>query len=83
MFDGSLNAYKIAGEKDAAGEKLRKMGEKPEKIENEIKKLKEKMKKLSAQLEFEDAAKVRDDIKRLQILDLEIRPDKVTAEDPK
>ena len=83
MFDGSLNAYKIAGETDKAGEKLRKMGEKPEKIENEIKKLKEKMKKLSAQLEFEEAAKVRDDIKRLQILDLEIRPDKVASEDPK
>lgn len=83
MFDGSLNAYKIAGETDKAGEKLRKMGEKPEKIENEIKKLKEKMKELSAQLEFEEAAKVRDDIKRLQILDLEIRPDKVSSEDPK
>ena len=38
--------------------------------------LEEKMKKLSAQLEFEDAASVRDDIKRLQILELQIRDGK-------
>ncbi len=31
------------------------------------------MKKLSADLEFEDAAKIRDEIKRLQILELQIR----------
>jgi excinuclease ABC subunit B len=75
MFDGSLNAYKIAGAKDSTSDQLRKMGEKPEKIAKEINKLKEKMKKLSAQLEFEEAAKVRDDIKRLQILDLDLRAD--------
>jgi excinuclease ABC subunit B len=31
------------------------------------------MQKLSAGLEFEEAAKVRDEMKRLQILELEIR----------
>jgi excinuclease ABC subunit B len=31
------------------------------------------MKKLSAQLEFEEAAQVRDEIKRLEILELQIR----------
>ena len=31
------------------------------------------MKEKSAQLEFEDAAKLRDEIKRLEMLDLEVR----------
>ena len=73
MFDGSLSAYKIQGEKDKTADQLKKFAEKPNKIQDEIIKLKTKMKKLSAQLEFEDAAQVRDDIKRLQILELSIR----------
>jgi len=78
MFDGSLNAYKIAGEKDKTNEQLAKMSAKPDKIQSEILKLKDKMKKLSADLEFESAAKVRDDIKRLQILELELLGGKST-----
>ena len=35
--------------------------------------LREKMKKASAQLEFEEAAKIRDETKRLEILELNIR----------
>ncbi len=73
MFDGSLSAYKLQGEKDKTAEQLKKFAEKPNKIQDEIIKLKSKMKKLSAQLEFEDAAQVRDDIKRLEILELQIR----------
>lgn len=73
LFDGSLGAYKMTGAQDKIGEKLNKFSQKPEKIELEINKLKEKMKKLSAELEFEEAAKVRDEIKRLQILDLQVR----------
>ncbi len=73
MFDGSVGAYKIAGEKDKIAERLQKFSDKPGKIGQEIIKLKEKMKKLSADLEFEDAAKIRDEIKRLQILELQIR----------
>ena len=34
------------------------------------------MKKLSGQLEFEEAADVRDEIKRLEILELQIREGK-------
>lgn len=76
MFDGSLNAYKLQGEKDKTAEQLKKFSEKPNKIQDEIIKLKAKMKKLSAELEFEEAAKVRDEIKRLEILELQIREGK-------
>ncbi len=77
MFDGSVGAYKIAkdiaGEKDKVGDRLLKFSDKPNKIGQEIEKLKVKMKKLSSDLEFEEAAKIRDEIKRLQILELQIR----------
>lgn len=73
MFDGALSAYKIQGEKDKTAEQLRKFSEKPNKIQDEIAKLRTKMKKLSAELEFEEAAQLRDEIKRLEILELQIR----------
>jgi len=73
MFDGSLNAYKLQGAKDKTAEQLKKFSEKPNKIQDEIKKLRLKMRKLSSELEFEDAASVRDEIKRLEILELQIR----------
>ncbi len=76
MFDGALSVYDIQGVKDTTAEQMKKFSEKPNKIQDEITKLKTKMKKLSAQLEFEDAASVRDDIKRLQILELQIRDGK-------
>ncbi len=73
MFDGSLSAYKLQGAKDKTAEQLKKFSEKPNKIQDEILKLKLKMKKLSSELEFEEAAGVRDEIKRLEILELQIR----------
>ncbi len=73
MFDGSLSAYKLQGAKDKTAEQLQKFSEKPNKIQDEIIRLKNKMKKLSAELEFEEAASVRDEIKRLEILELQIR----------
>lgn len=73
MFDGSLSAYKIQGAKDKTAEQLKKFAEKPNKIQDEIIRLKNKMKKLSSELEFEEAADVRDEIKRLEILELQIR----------
>ncbi len=80
MFDGSVGAYKIAGEKDKISERLQKFSDRPNKIGQEIIKLKDKMKKLSAELEFEEAAKVRDEVKRLQILELQIRDGDTSAE---
>ncbi len=46
---------------------------KPENIEKQIKKLKNQMKKLVINLEFEEAATIRDKIKQLEFLDLELR----------
>ena len=73
MFDGSLSVYKLQGTADKTANQLKKFADKPNKIQDEIVKLKAKMKKLSAALEFEDAAAVRDEIKRLEILELQIR----------
>ena len=73
MFDGSLSAYKLQGARDKTAEQLKKFADKPNKIQDEIVKLKAKMKKLSSELEFEEAAAVRDEIKRLEILELQIR----------
>lgn len=44
----------------------------PEKMEKEISLLKEKMKAASSKLEFEEAAKIRDQIKRLQMAQMEV-----------
>jgi excinuclease ABC subunit B len=41
-------------------------------LAKEIEKLKVKMKKAAEKLEFEEAARIRDEIKRLQIMDLEL-----------
>ena len=46
---------------------------KPEKMDKEIIKLKKQMKKLVAELEFEEAAVVRDKIKKLEYLDLQLK----------
>lgn len=73
MFDGSLGTYKLKGETDKTAEQMKKFSEKPNKIQDEIIKLKHKMKALSGALEFEEAAKVRDEVKRLEILELRIR----------
>jgi excinuclease ABC subunit B len=73
LFDGSLGTYKLKGLADKNAEQLKKFAEKPNKIQDEIIKLKDKMKKLAADLEFEQAASVRDEIKRLEILELQIR----------
>ncbi|MFZ3231662.1 MAG: excinuclease ABC subunit UvrB [Pseudobdellovibrio sp.] len=79
MFDGGLSVYDIQGVKDKTYEQMKKFAEKPNKIQNEIIKLQTKMKKLSADLDFEAAASARDEIKRLQILELQIREGKSEA----
>jgi excinuclease ABC subunit B len=70
MFDGSVGARKLGDKDDPL--KIRKMAEKPQAIEKEIEKMREKMRKLSQSLEFEEAAKVRDEIKRLQIMQMQL-----------
>lgn len=71
LYDGSLGTRKLV-ETTPEFEKLQKLKEKPSQLQKEIDKLQKKMKKLSQELEFEEAAKVRDEIKRLQILQLKL-----------
>lgn len=79
VFDGSVGVHLV----DGAEQKLLNMAQKfsaPEKVEKEIEKLRKKMKEYSSNLEFEEAAKIRDEIKRLQILDLNLRGGEVEKE---
>ena len=67
---GLLEVYgKVAGAKLDHLEKFIKY---PEKIATEIEKLKQKMKQASLDLEFEEAAKYRDEIRRLQLMQLDV-----------
>lgn len=50
---------------------LKKYRENPKAISKEIQRLRKEMKKASDKLEFEEAARIRDEIKRLEILELE------------
>ncbi|MFN8792293.1 MAG: excinuclease ABC subunit UvrB [Bdellovibrionales bacterium] len=70
IFDGSLGAQVLQKIEDPKN--FKKLLEKPAALEKEIEALRKKMRKLSADLEFEEAAKVRDEIKRLQILQLSL-----------
>lgn len=70
LFDGSLGAAELDKTKLAEAARMKRFSENPDDVMKEILRLKEKMKKLSQQLEFEEAAKIRDEIKRLQIMDL-------------
>ena len=73
--DGRGGSKAQAGAKAHAGSKapdLRLLRD-PDSILKEVARLRAKMKKLSGQLEFEEAAKVRDEIKRLELLELDLR----------
>lgn len=70
MPQGLLDVYEtVSGTKPHAS--LEKFIKYPEKIEEQIEKLREKMRDASKNLEFEEAAKHRDEIKRLQLLQME------------
>lgn len=72
LFDGSLGAVKLNQEPSLA-QRFEELSKEPNRIQKEVDKLRKKMKKASENLEFEDAAKIRDEIKRLQILELQMR----------
>lgn len=79
VFDGTLQATILAGE-DRNQAAYKKFSGKPDQIQVEIEKLRAKMKEYSANLEFEEAAKIRDEIKRLQITELSILSGEVESE---
>lgn len=71
VFDGTLAADKYL--KNSMPVKFLEGTDKnsaAQKIRTEIEKLREKMKSLAKKLEFEEAAKIRDEVRRLQILEL-------------
>ncbi len=61
-------------------EKVEKYQKQPSRLLKEITSLRKKMKKASDQLQFEEAAKIRDEIKRLEVLDLSLRSGSVDEE---
>jgi len=69
ILANSESGKKKTGRRAESGAALPKLDELLAKIES----LKSKMKEHSARLEFEAAAKVRDDVKKLQILELSLR----------
>lgn len=72
LFDGNPSA-KLGQEPKSAQGIFEKFSKEPSKIQNEIERLRAKMRKASENLEFEEAAKIRDEVRRLQILDLNLR----------
>ncbi len=73
-FDGSVATGVLTGKNIDAERKLYdKMKENPTELAKKIEELKTKMKKHSQNLEFEEAAKVRDEVKRLQIMELNLK----------
>ncbi|MGZ3770563.1 MAG: excinuclease ABC subunit UvrB [Bdellovibrio sp.] len=79
VFDGTLANTVLQGE-NKAGAIANKYSHHPEKIQKEIETLRAKMKEYSSNLEFEEAAKIRDEIKRLQIVELNVRSGEVETE---
>jgi excinuclease ABC subunit B len=72
LFDGSV-AMMITQNKDQPQSLFEKYSHSPDGLNKDMDKLRKQMKKHSENLEFEEAAKIRDDIKRLQILELNLK----------
>ena len=72
LFDGRPSDM-LTVSKDKKVSIIDKFGDKPEKLQKEIVILKKKMKKSAENLEFEEAAKIRDEVKRLELLDLNMK----------
>lgn len=60
------------GDKQALRSPLKEYENNPKKLTKEIVSLRKKMKKASDNLEFEEAARIRDEIKRLEVLELTV-----------
>lgn len=76
LFDGSLN-QSILAQKESKNLSLLR----PQEIEKQIVSLKKKMKSLASKLDFEEAAKVRDEVRRMERLDLERRDSRKSTPD--
>lgn len=73
VSEGLMEIYEShSTRKGVAGDELQKIMDQPGTLNREIDELKKKMKKASENLEFEEAARIRDQIKRLQLLQLKV-----------
>lgn len=79
LFDGNPSS-RIGLKAKSEQTLFDKFSEKPDQISLEIEKIRKKMKKHSDQLEFEEAAKLRDEVKRLQILQLSLQTGSIEKE---
>ncbi len=68
---------KIKGVKIKISSQLEKYKDDPDGLKKEIEKLRAQMKKLASSLQFEEAASVRDEIKRLELVELRMRDGEV------
>lgn len=73
VYGYELLEEKLKGTKLKVSSQIEKYKDNPSGIAKEIVKLKAKMKKMAAKLDFEEAAKIRDEVKRLELLELSIR----------
>ncbi len=77
VYGFELVEEKIKGANNKISSHIEKFKGDAKRVNLEIEKLRVKMKKLSANLEFEEAAKVRDEIKRLELIELGLRDGEV------
>ncbi len=79
IFDGNPSAQ-LGQEPKKLVNLFEKYAEQPSALVKEIETLRKKMKKAADSLDFEEAAKIRDEVKRLQILELNIKSGSVEKE---
>lgn len=73
IFESDYSTVPLEVEKSDLVKNYEKLLAEPNKMQKELKKLKEKMRECAEDLNFEEAAKYRDEIKRLQLLELQNR----------
>lgn len=77
VYGFEVDGEGVGTRKDTIQEQVRKYEAQPRVLTKEIIQLRKKMKKSAEQLEFEEAAQIRDEIKRLELLELKIRSGEV------
>jgi excinuclease ABC subunit B len=73
VYGYEMVEQKIKGVKIKASSQLDKFKNDPEGLAKEIEKLRTKMKRYASELKFEEAAKIRDEVKRLELIELALR----------
>jgi excinuclease ABC subunit B len=82
IFDGNP-AMALGHEPRKTFNLFEKFADRPDALGKEIEVLRKKMKKAADNLDFEEAAKIRDDVKRMQIIELNIRSGEVGQDSDK